>query len=120
MRFFACLYQFKTNLYRFFQLKKSIVAKRQNTKYAQEVRGIEKKDLRLRCKKAAQEIQYLGRFSHWPIAKVKIKIEKNSLLYLDISRSKQKIFADKIQGQDKIMRVIDKTLLSDKRVKRLP
>ncbi|ALO35031.1 hypothetical protein CMT41_10125 [Colwellia sp. MT41] len=120
MRFFAYLYQFKSNLYRFFQLKRTIITKEQKTTYADELRLVQKNDLRLRCKKAAQEIQYLGRFSHWPIAKVKVKIEKNSLIYLDVSRSRRTFFADKIQGQDKIMRVFDKTLLSDKRVKRLP
>ncbi|MCJ8296618.1 MAG: hypothetical protein MJK15_19665 [Colwellia sp.] len=120
MSLLAYLYQFKASLYRFFQLKRSVLAKQQKTKYAREVSVDEKKNLKLRCKKAEQEVQYLGRFSHWPIAKAKKAIERNSLIYLDVSRSKRTAFKYENRGDEQVISVISKTDLSKKRVKKLP
>ena len=120
MSLLAYLYQFKANLCRFFHLKKTLLAKQQITKYAQEVRVDEKKTLRLRCKKAAQEVQYLGRFSHWHIARAKINREQNSLIYLDVSRRRRKVFEPEIQGQNKVISVIDKAALSNKIANKFP
>lgn len=120
MSLFAYLYQFKANLYSFFQLKKTLIAKQQKTKYAQEVSADEKKNFKLRCKKAKQEIQYLSNFSHWPVAKAKKNIEKNSLIYFDVSRSRQTDFKHNIRDNEQVISVISKTLLSNKKVKKLP
>ena len=110
MSLLAYLYQFKASLYNFFQLKRTVLAKQPKTKYAQEMSVDAKKNLKFRCKKAEQEVQYLGSFSHWPIAKVKKSIEKNSLIYLDVSRSIRTAAKHDIS-------VISKTGLSKKIIK---
>ena len=120
MSLLAYLYQFKASLYRFFQLKRTVLAKQKKTKYAREVSVDAKINLKLRCKKAEQEIQYLGSFSHWPIAKVKKSIENNSLIYLDTSRSKRTAFKHEIRGNDQVISVISKTVLSKKKIKKHP
>ena len=119
MSLLAYLYQFKANLYRFFQLKRTVLAKQKKTKYAREVSVDAKKNLKIICKKAEQEVQYLGSFSHWPIAKAKESIEKNSLIYLDVCRSRRTPFKHEIRGNEQVISVISKTVLSKKRIKKL-
>ena len=120
MSLLAYLYQFKASLYRFFQLKRTVLAKQKKTKYAREVSVDAKKNLKLRCKKAEQEVQYLGRFSHWPIAKAKKSIEQNSLIYLDVSRSRRTVLKHEIRGNEQVISVISKTVLSKTKIKKLP
>ncbi|KGJ87777.1 hypothetical protein [Colwellia psychrerythraea] len=119
MSFFAYLYQVKASFRRFFYSSTSVTPEQETTQYAQEVNDEIKHNLKIKCRRAAQEIQYLRCFSHWPIARAKIKIEKNSLVYLDISRSKRSNFEHIDQHRDKVI-ALNKTVRPNKIVKKIP
>ncbi|WP_019027818.1 hypothetical protein [Colwellia piezophila] len=89
MSLFAYIYHLKTKLYRFLQLNNNTLNKPDQTKYALEASAEDKYKLKIKCNKAAEELQYLKSFSHWPMAKAKVKFEQSSLIYLDANRIKR-------------------------------
>lgn len=89
MSFFAYLYQLRVNIKKYFHSNKTIPTKQEKSQCAQEVKDYLKNDLSLKCKKAAQEIQYIKNFSHWPMTEAKKKLEKNAIVYLDVNRKKR-------------------------------
>jgi hypothetical protein len=89
MSFLAYLYLLRESFKKFFNSKKSVETKQVKTKYACEVNNENKEIIRQKCIKAALEIQYISSFTHWPIAKPKRRTKKNSLVYLDVNRSKR-------------------------------
>ena len=109
---------------------KAVAPKQENMKCDQEVNDNLKYDLKLKCKRAAQEIQSIENFTQWPIieSKVKQEIEKeteteqNSLVYLDVVRNKRATFKQESYTESKIVKAIDKASLANKIVviKKLP
>lgn len=88
MSFFIYLYQLRASFRKFLNSKRAVAINQEKTTYALEVNADSKYNLRQQCKKAAMEIKYISSFTYWPTAKAKVKTQKNSLVYLDISRSK--------------------------------
>ncbi len=122
MSFFTYLYQLKASFTKFLSSNKAVATTQEQTKYAQEVNANFNSNLKLKCKKAAQEIQYIKSFTHWPIAEAKNKTEKNAIVYLDISRNKLATITQKNPHKNKEIEAIDKTSLANKIViiKKLP
>jgi hypothetical protein len=122
MSFFAYIYQLKICFIKFFYTNKNFILKQDNTKYAQEVNANLKTNITLKCKKAAQEIQYIKNFTHWPITEAKNKIDKNAIVYLDINRYKRAKNTPKNHEDNTIVGSIDKESLKNKMVviKRIP
>jgi len=89
MSFLAYLYLLRASFRKFFNSKEAIVSDQEKTLFTSEVNIECKESLRKKCMKAAIEVQYVGSFTHWPIAKPKIKTKNNSLVYLDVNRSKR-------------------------------
>lgn len=89
MSILGYLYLLRASFRKFFNSKKAAAINDENTKYALEACTQNKNNLNHKCEKAAQEIQYISSFTHWPIAKAKVKTQKDSLVYLDVNRSKR-------------------------------
>lgn len=89
MSFLAYLHQLRASLRKFFNSNKAIATSQTKTKYSLEVNEDNKHDLRQKCKQAALELHYIRSFTHWPIAKAKVKTQNNSLVYLDVNRGKR-------------------------------
>jgi len=89
MNFLAYFYQLRASLRKFFNSNKAIATSQTKTKYSLGVNEENKHDLRQKCKKAALEVHYIRSFTHWPIAKAKVKTQHNSLVYLDVNRGKR-------------------------------
>ena len=124
MSFFTYFYQLKVSFSNFLYSNKAVVPKQENIKYDQEVNDNSKSNLKIKCKRAAQEIQYIENFTQWPIieSKVKQETEKNSLIYLDVARNKRATFKQENYTESKIVKAIDKASLANKIVviKKLP
>jgi hypothetical protein len=88
MSFLSYLYLLRANLNKFFNSKNNSEEDYKKCKYATELYSKSKSDLEHKCNKAALEIKYISSFTHWPIAKTKTISKRNSLVYLDINRSK--------------------------------
>lgn len=116
MSFIAYLYQVKASIKKFFFSNAPVPPESGNSKYAQEANTEQQYNIKLKCKIAAREVKYLGKFKHWPIARAKQEIEKTSLVYLDVSRTKRTtlIHNNIDKDTDKVIRVFDKTALSHK------
>jgi len=89
MSFWAYLYQLRVSFIKFLNIKHAVTTHQKRTKYALEASAETEYCLNQKCKKAALEVQYVSSFTHWPIAKPKLKTHKNSLVYLDVNRSKR-------------------------------
>lgn len=89
MSFLAYLYQLKVSFIKFLNIKHPVTTHQKRTKYALEASADTEYCLSQKCKKAALEVKYVSSFTHWPIAKPKVKAHKNSLVYLDVNRSKR-------------------------------
>jgi len=89
MSFWAYLYLLRASFRKFFNSREAIATVQDKTKFEAEVNVESKEILRKKCVHAALEIQYISNFTHWPIAKAKSKTQKNSLVYLDVNRSKR-------------------------------
>lgn len=85
------------------------------SKYSIEVGEDNKHNLQIKCKKAALEIQYIRNFSHWPIARAKVRAQTNSLVYLDVRRSKRTPLKQKVHHNNKTIKLIDRSVYSNKR-----
>lgn len=124
MSFFAYFYQLKASLNKFFNSNKTITLKQEKTKYDQEINATINYNLKQKCKRAAQEIRYTENFTHWPITEAKHKKEaqKNSLIYLDVTRKKRTPYTQKGHADSKVIAVIDKGSQTNKVVviKKLP
>ncbi len=120
MSFFSYLYQLKISFTKFFDANASVAPGLEKTKYAEEAIADTRYNLRIKCKRAAQEIQYLRGFSHWPIAKAKKEIDGASLVYLDVSRTKRANVDYKNIDKDKVFSILDKSTLPNKIIKKIP
>lgn len=120
MSLITYFYQVKTSFINFFKSRTSVTPEHKGSKYPQEVSDEIKYNLKIKCKKAAQEIRYLRSFSHWPIARAKRKIENSSLVYLDVSRTKRASIVAKNEAKDKVISVLDKISLSRNTQKKIP
>ena len=126
MSFFTYFYQLRASFKKFLSSNKAVAPKQEKMKYAEEVNADFKYNLKLKCKRAAQEIKYIKNFTQWPIieakAKQKKETEKNSIVYLDVTRNKRASFGHKNHAESKTVEVIDKASLANKVVviKKLP
>ncbi len=89
MSFWAYLYLLRASCRKFFNSKKALATKQNDSKYINEMNVECRYLLQQKCQKAAIEIQNIGNFSHWPVAKAKENAPQNSLVYLDIKRNKR-------------------------------
>jgi hypothetical protein len=121
MSFFAYLSQLKASFNKFLLSNNTKSPKKEDTKYAQESNAKIKSDLKLKCKRAALEIRSIENFTQWPITEIKIK-PRNSLVYFDVTRSKQKQYLQNNHIENKVDKVIDKASLTNNVVviKKLP
>ncbi len=121
MRFFSYFYQLKASFTKFWYLNKVKAPKQETTKNAQELNASLKADLELKCKRAALEIRNIEHFTHWPITEAKVK-QSTSLVYLDVTRKNRKQPPHTVQAEHKVIKVIDKTCLTNNVVviKKLP
>lgn len=122
MRFLAYLYLLRASFRKFFNSKKTIATNQDKSKYAFEVDVESQVTLRQKCIKAALEVQYVSSFTHWPIAKPKIKTIKNSLVYLDVNRSKRAPLEQRNKRGSLSIGVTKKSTLGNKitTVKKIP
>lgn len=86
----------------------------EETRCAEEVSANFNYNLKLKCKKAAQEIQYINSFTYWPITEAKSKTEKNEIIYMDIRRTKQTTITQKNYDDNEISEAINKMALTNK------
>jgi len=88
MSLWAYFYQLRASFRKFLNTKETIAANKERTQDELKVRNEIMCYLHQQCEKSAQEVQYIGCFTHWPIARPKTKLQKPSLVYLDVNRSK--------------------------------
>ncbi len=122
MSFLAYLHLLRASFRKFFNSKKAIATNQEKTKYSFEVSVESEKILRKKCIKAALEVQYISSFTHWPIAKPKVKTEQNSLVYLDVNRSKRASLEQRNKRGSHSFGVNKKSTLTNKivTVKKIP
>jgi hypothetical protein len=121
MSFFSYFYQLKASFSKFWYSNKAKTSKQGKTKYAQELNTNLKSDVKLKCKRAALEVRNIENFTQWPITKIKVK-QNTSLVYLDVTRKKRKQESQNNHIENKVVKVIDKTSLTNNVVviKKLP
>ena len=116
MSLFYYFYHLKVSFRKLFYSNKMITAQQEDTTLAEKISAENKYNLKLKCTKAAEEIQHIKSFSHWPITKAKInsKSEQSSLIYLNINRNKR-VSSEKIKNSDnKPVEINDKVTLCQK------
>ncbi|PKI16063.1 hypothetical protein [Colwellia sp. 12G3] len=114
MTFFAYIYQVKIIFKNYFNTNKAFMPTDEETRCAEEVSANFNYNLKLKCKKAAQEIQYINSFTYWPITEAKSKTEKNEIIYMDIRRTKQTTITQKNYDDNEISEAINKMALTNK------
>jgi hypothetical protein len=121
MSFFSYFYQLKASFNKFWYSNKAKAPRQDQTKYVQELDANLKSDLKLKCKRAALEVRNIENFTQWPITEAKIK-QSTSLVYLDVTRNKRKQDSHNNHVKNKMVKVIDKTILTNNVVviKKLP
>jgi len=122
MSFWAYLYKLKVSFIKFLNIKHAVTTHKKRTKYALEASAEKEYCLSQKCKKAALEVQYVSGFTHWPIAKPKVKTKKNSLVYLDVNRSKRAPLEQRNKRSSHFIEVTKQSTLSNKSttVKKIP
>jgi len=88
MSFWAYFFQLRASIRKFLNSKEITASENERTQTELEVRNEIKCHLQQQCKKSAKEVQYIGCFTYWPIAKSKTGLQQNSLVYLDVNRTK--------------------------------
>ncbi|WP_157829045.1 hypothetical protein [Colwellia sp. 75C3] len=114
MTFFAYIYQVKIIFKQYFHPNEAVIPTDEEIKCAEEVSANFNYNLKLKCKKAAQEIQYINSFTYWPITEAKSKTKKNEIIYLDISRKKRATIILKNHDKNKVIETVDKGILDHK------
>jgi len=122
MSLLGYLYSLRASFRKFFNSKDAAAINDEKTKYEVEVCTQNKDSLNHKCKKAAQEIQYISSFTHWPIAKAKTKTQKDSLVYLDVNRNKRASLEQRNKRARKVVQDTNKLPLANKisTVKKFP
>ena len=121
MSFLAYLSQLNASFKKFLYANRTKSPNRKKTKCDQELTANVQADLKLKCKRAALEIRSIENFTQWPITENKIK-KISSLVYLDVSRNKQKQYIQNNQIEHNVDKVIIKAPLANNVVviKKLP